>query len=177
LQYLGHPIANDPIYSNQRVFGPDLAMGDATGCDDEDIIARLSRMGKDQAADAMAYHEEMMVEYNKQKAEKLSGELCVVCKTPLYTDPGEHELVLYLHARKYASADGKWSYETELPAWALPPPDTLDVGGRTDEASEEDTLALADKFESLAIETGSNVIIDGKEVSLKPEHQASVMPG
>jgi tRNA pseudouridine synthase 9 len=27
LQYLGHPIANDPIYANQRVFGPSLGRG------------------------------------------------------------------------------------------------------------------------------------------------------
>lgn len=122
LQYLGHPIANDPIYCNQRVFGPDLAVGDATGEWDEDIITRLSRMGKEEVAEAQAYHEEMMEQYLKQKAEKMSGELCKICDTPLYTDPGPHELGIYLHARKYECADGKWSYQTDLPAWALPPP-------------------------------------------------------
>lgn len=121
LQYLGHPIANDPIYCNQRVFGPDLAAGDATGEQDDDIITRLSRMGKEEVAEAQAYHEEMMEEYLKQKAEKMSGEFCEICDTPLYTDPGRHELGIYLHARKYECAEGKWSYQTNLPAWAALP--------------------------------------------------------
>ena len=41
LQFLGHPISNDPIYCNQRVFGPSLAAGDALSDNDEDIISRL----------------------------------------------------------------------------------------------------------------------------------------
>ena len=78
-------------------------------------------MGKEEVADAMAYHEEMMDEYNKRKAEKMSGESCGVCGTPLYSDPGAHELGIYLHAVRYADREGRWSYETGLPAWAMPP--------------------------------------------------------
>ncbi|KAI4240472.1 MAG: hypothetical protein L6R42_011511, partial [Xanthoria sp. 1 TBL-2021] len=99
LQFLGHPISNDPIYCNQRVFGPSLAAGDALSDNDDDIISRLSKMGKSEAAEAMAYHDEMMEEYNKRKAEKMTGELCAVCDTPLYSDPGPQELGIYLHAR------------------------------------------------------------------------------
>lgn len=121
LQFLGHPISNDPIYANQRVWGQDLGKGDAEADNDEDIMTRLSKMGKEEVAEAVAYHDEMVGEYNKKKAEKLSGELCELCDTPLYTDPGAHELGIYLHARKYADAAGTWSYETELPLWALPP--------------------------------------------------------
>ncbi|KAF4307638.1 RNA-binding S4 [Botryosphaeria dothidea] len=121
LQFLGHPISNDPIYANQRVFGPSLAAEDDRSDDDEDIMTRLSKMGKSEVAEAVAYHDEMVDEYNKRKAEKLSGEKCEVCKTPLYSDPGAHELGIYLHARKYACEEGRWSYETPLPAWALPP--------------------------------------------------------
>jgi len=115
LQFLGHPITNDPIYCNQRVFGLDLAAGDDTGTTDEDIMTRLSRMGKSEVADALAYHDEMVDEYNKRKSEKMTGELCDVCATPLYSDPGVHEMGIYLHARRYACQEGTWSYETELP--------------------------------------------------------------
>ena len=115
LQFLGHPITNDPIYCNQRVFGLDLAAGDDTGATDEDIMTRLSRMGKSEVADALAYHDEMMEDYNKRKSEKMTGELCDVCATPLYSDPGVHEMGIYLHARRYACQEGTWSYETELP--------------------------------------------------------------
>jgi tRNA pseudouridine synthase 9 len=123
LQFLGHPIGNDPIYCNQRVWGTSLGANDAdaTQDTDEDIITRLSRMGKSEVADAVAYHDEMVDEYNKKKAEKMSGELCDVCQTPLYTDPGEQELCLWLHSLRYEDAGGSWSYLSPLPDWAMPP--------------------------------------------------------
>lgn len=52
-------------------------------------------MGKDQVADAVAYFDEMVKEYQEIKAHKLSGELCSVCEAPLYTDPGSHEVSLF----------------------------------------------------------------------------------
>ncbi|POS86349.1 pseudouridine synthase [Erysiphe pulchra] len=123
LQFLGHPIANDPIYCNKRVWGANLGANDADASveTDEDIITRLSRMGKSEVASAVAYHDEMVDEYNKKKAEKLSGEVCEVCATPLYTDPGEQELSLWLHSLRYEDAQGAWSYVSPLPDWALPP--------------------------------------------------------
>ena len=123
LQFLGHPIENDPIYANQRVWGFDLGHNDADAVvnSDEDIISRLSRMGKDEVADAVAYHDEMVDDYHKKRAEKMSGELCSVCDAPLYTDPGNQELSLWLHSLRYEDAKGAWSYVSPLPAWALPP--------------------------------------------------------
>ncbi|OAA61949.1 drap deaminase [Niveomyces insectorum RCEF 264] len=123
LQFLGHPIENDPIYANQRVWGLDLGCGDADASHhaDEDIIRRLARMGKEDVAAAVAYYDEMVDAYHTRKAEKMSGALCAVCRTPLYTDPGAHELALWLHSLRYAAADGSWSYVSPLPAWALPP--------------------------------------------------------
>lgn len=139
LQFLGHPISNDPIYSNQRVFGPGLGKSSSTDVDDEDIMTRLSRMGKEEVAEAVAYHDEMVDEYEKKKAEKMTGALCEICDTPLYSDPGLHELGIYLHARKYASADGEWSYETGLPVWAEAP-----VGweGKWEMTDESDPLVV-----------------------------------
>ena len=80
----------------------------------------------------------MVNEYNRKKAEKMSGELCDVCGTELYTDPGEHELGIYLHAKKYACLEGTWSYETALPEWSLPPPG---VEGPMEPTPESDPLA------------------------------------
>ena len=137
LQFLGHPIANDPIYCNQRVFGPSLAAGDALPDNDEDIISSLSKMGKSEVAEAMAYHDEMMEDYNKRKAEKMTGHVCEICDTPLYSDPGAHELGIYLHARRYACEEGRWEFETPLPEWALPPPG---VAGPTEVTEETDPL-------------------------------------
>ncbi|KAK3906714.1 pseudouridine synthase [Staphylotrichum tortipilum] len=123
LQFLGHPIQNDPIYANQKVWGFDLGVNDSEGTlnSDEDVITRLSRMGKDQVADAVAYYDEVVDDYYKKMAEKMSGEFCDVCKTPLYTDPGDQELSLWLHSVRYEDAAGAWSYVSPLPTWALPP--------------------------------------------------------
>jgi tRNA pseudouridine32 synthase len=139
LQFLGHPISNDPIYCNQRVWGQNLGKGGEG--EDDDIIARLSRMGKDEVAEAVAYHDEMVEEYNKRKAEKMTGELCSICDTPLYSDPGVHELGIYLHAKRYACEEGRWDYETALPDWALPPPPgTNDLAGSPEVAPSADIV-------------------------------------
>ncbi|KAF1847006.1 DRAP deaminase [Cucurbitaria berberidis CBS 394.84] len=139
LQFLGHPIANDPIYANQRVFGPSLGRGQFESENDEDIMSRLSRMGKEEVADAVAYHDEMVDAYEKKKAERMTGENCKICDTPLYSDPGAHELGIYLHARRYRCEEGKWDYETGLPDWALPPPG---YEGPTESTKESDPLAI-----------------------------------
>jgi tRNA pseudouridine synthase 9 len=122
LQFLGHPIANDPIYANRRVFGAALGRGRDTHHADDDIITALSRMGKDEVADAVAYHDGLVGDFLRRRAERLTGELCAECAAPLYSDPGAHEMGMFLHARRYACAAGAWAYETPgLPAWALPP--------------------------------------------------------
>ncbi|KFA62352.1 hypothetical protein S40285_08592 [Stachybotrys chlorohalonatus IBT 40285] len=124
LQHLGHPIQNDPIYSNQRVWGLSLGQADpdATLNTDEDIISRLSRMGKEEEAQsAVDYYDKMIDRYETRRAEKLTGALCEECLTPLYSDPGDHELCLWLHSLRYEDAQGEWSYTSPLPKWALPP--------------------------------------------------------
>ncbi|KAJ9602767.1 DRAP deaminase [Cladophialophora chaetospira] len=186
LQFLGHPITNDPIYSNRAVFGPNLAKSESTGENDEEIIAKLKMVGKTEVSDSLSYeqerlsklvdqtqqitvsdvarssaaaerdphfkplpagtlhagslptvnggdpdpdygafvkaHDEMVADYNKRKGEKMTGEKCAVCDTPLYSDPGPHELGIYLHALSYADiAEGSWNYRSPVPQWALPP--------------------------------------------------------
>lgn len=55
LQFLGHPITNDPIYANRRVFGSKLAIHDSSAAQDEEIIRKLAKMGKTEVADAIGY--------------------------------------------------------------------------------------------------------------------------
>jgi tRNA pseudouridine synthase 9 len=150
LQYLGHPIQNDPIYANQRVWGFNLGRDDADGTinTDEDVISRLSRMGKEEVAQAVVYYDEMVDKYEKKRAEKMTGEACEICATPLYSDPGMHELSLWLHSLRYEDAGGAWSYRSPLPRWALPPegmagPTT--VGGMEElvEAVKDDNPEIA----------------------------------
>lgn len=147
LQFLGHPISNDPIYCNRRVWGSSLGANDAEAIadTDEDVITRLSRMGKSEVADAVAYHDEMVDEYNKKKAEKMSGKLCDVCETPLYTDPGVQELGIYLHSLRYEDAGGAWSYTSPLPAWAMPP---AGYEGPTEVGGMDELVAAAEQAKS-----------------------------
>ncbi|SLM38324.1 pseudouridine synthase [Lasallia pustulata] len=175
LQFLGHPISNDPIYCNQRVFGPNLAEGDSVSDNDDDIIARLSRMGKSEVAEAMAYHDEMMEEYNKRKAEKMTGELCHVCDTPLYSDPGVHELGIYLHAKRYACEEGRWSYETPLPDWALPPAGMV---GPLEATRDCDPLALVQGLGALEMDGDrERKVVDVGDRRAEPSKPLWVMPG
>ncbi|KKK15846.1 pseudouridine synthase [Aspergillus ochraceoroseus] len=147
LQFLGHPISNDPIYSNRRVFGPELGRNEATAEHDDEIIDRLMKMGRTELPETVTYrthlttaplvppgtdssvveaimsreHEAAVEAYHKRKGEKLSGEICDVCGTELYTDPGVHELGIFLHAVAYSDHDGAWKYRSKMPSWGLPP--------------------------------------------------------
>ncbi|KIV87573.1 hypothetical protein PV11_03109 [Exophiala sideris] len=214
LQFLGHPITNDPIYSNRAVFGPTLARNEATGERDEEIIAKLKKVGKTEVSDSVSYeqersekrvdqtqqmtvseaarltdsaqnpyfkplnagtlhagstlkagedpmhddpeygayvkaHDDMVADYNKRKGEKMTGEKCAVCDTPLYSDPGPHELGIYLHALSYADlVAGSWSYRSPMPQWALPPPGydgPRDIDGW--EYKGEEVLEIGDERE------------------------------
>lgn len=111
LQYLGHPIANDPIYSNEFVWGPSL--GKNNEGETADICLRLDQIGKDRLATSW-FHPQA-------DGEVLSGEICEVSGMPLYSDPGPNDLDLWLHAYKYEAADKSWSYKTDFPEWALEP--------------------------------------------------------
>lgn len=111
LQYIGHPIANDPIYSNATIWGKNLGK-DGEG-ENADIISKLDRIGKDKASSTWIHPQE--------DGEILSGDLCDICSAELYTDPGPNDLDLWLHAYKYEAADKTWSYKTDYPEWATMP--------------------------------------------------------
>lgn len=130
LQYLGHPIVNDPLYSDPGIWGDQL--GKPGTFDIEQVHAQLSKIGKTEAATSWLYPH--------SDGELVSDEICPVCQTELYTDPGPNDLDLFLHAYKYKSnydakdveqrfipddaqnpsiEEKSWSFETAMPDWAL----------------------------------------------------------
>ncbi|CAL9728808.1 bifunctional protein Rib2p [Monosporozyma unispora] len=118
LQYLGFPIANDPIYSNPHIWGPTL--GKNGEADYDKVIKDLYEVGRSKPAQSWFFPD--------AQGESLKEEKCPVCKTDLYTDPDPNDLILWLHAYKYESnvedettGKKKWSYRTEFPDWALGP--------------------------------------------------------
>ncbi len=110
LQYIGYPIANDPIYSNVNVWGPELGKNGAG--DDDEIREKLDKIGKTEASSSWFYP-------NESGGELLSGETCDECDYELYSDPNINNLGLWLHAYKYYSEIHNWSYQTDIPEWAF----------------------------------------------------------
>ncbi|CAB4257205.1 similar to Saccharomyces cerevisiae YDL036C PUS9 Mitochondrial tRNA:pseudouridine synthase, catalyzes the formation of pseudouridine at position 32 in mitochondrial tRNAs [Maudiozyma barnettii] len=118
LQYIGYPIANDPLYSNLNIWGPQLGKGGATEFDE--IAKKLDLIGKTDTAESWFYPND--------NGEKLLNKQCEVCEAELYTEPGPNDLNLWLHAYRYESTTRdpttgklKWSYRTKFPDWALEP--------------------------------------------------------
>jgi RluA family pseudouridine synthase len=139
LQFLGHPIANDPIYANKRVWGDDLTQANAKS--DAEVEDKLLHLGRSQLADFGDFTPAMQearvvtesrqhefVTYNtkaesiakreKRIGELLTGDTCKDCGAPLYSDPSPDELLIFLHALSYSADDGSWAYKTEEPEWA-----------------------------------------------------------
>lgn len=135
LQYLGHPIANDPIYSNIDVWGADL--GAENKADYKDIMEKLNRVGKQEPSSSWfyqmgkhkleqkrekelkskeskkeGYEEEEEEEEQEQeiKGEVFLGQQCDVCRTELYTDSNPNDLEIWLHAYKYQTKN----YDEEM---------------------------------------------------------------
>lgn len=109
LQYIGHPIANDPIYSNLFVWGPDLGKG-TEGIDD-DVMERIEKIGKEIPPSSWMYE--------NQDGEHLTREFCPVTNAPICSDPGINDLEIWLHSYKYEDSANSFSFQTSFPEWAL----------------------------------------------------------
>ncbi|CAG8436998.1 10492_t:CDS:2 [Ambispora gerdemannii] len=141
LQYLGHPIANDPLYANTRIWGENLGKEGVTHDLEltKEIIEKLTMEGQSETLDHDGEEEQVMMvneESNRndeinnindstsnqhpcdndkhdQKETKKSFYECGCVK---YPDPLPHQLSIWLHALKYQGID--WEYESNQPAWA-----------------------------------------------------------
>jgi tRNA pseudouridine synthase 8/2,5-diamino-6-(5-phospho-D-ribitylamino)-pyrimidin-4(3H)-one deaminase len=117
LQYLGHPIINDPIYSSPDIWGDSI--GKNGEFDKSKVVESLEKVGKTMLTSSWLHRNHK----TKNSGELYSGEKCDVCGQDLYTDPNPDDLELYLHAYKYEfngtdSQHNGWSYKTEFPDWA-----------------------------------------------------------
>ena len=143
LQFLGHPIVNDPLY-NSVSFGPEKGKGGRLGKSKEQLILDLMESHTlanwIKSEEYLACKEEPGEEKDggEDQAENLGPSLvgeklpaneviadnkedpnfdanCQECRVQ-YKDPPPDTLVMFLHALKY-SGEG-WQYQTELPDWA-----------------------------------------------------------
>lgn len=173
LQYLGHPITNDPIYNNVKAWGATRGKGGAvdktllssetpeyrepneasnlnTGyemaltpelkkailslrkmrdTDDDnarakDMLVRqreaaLKGAAEPQATEGHQASQPAVEGETPDRARDEHGWYCPTCGVPLLPDPKPAQLCIWLHARKYSSEKGGWSFESDrLPSWA-----------------------------------------------------------
>ncbi|KAG0260382.1 hypothetical protein DFQ27_003574 [Actinomortierella ambigua] len=113
LQFLGHPIANDPLYHNTSIWGPTNGQGGVSAEMEKAVVAKFNeRVDQEDEFDlALAEDSVGLVEVENSQAG-----FCAICRQPNKPDPAPEKRGMYLHAWKYRTKD--WSYETTLPAWA-----------------------------------------------------------
>jgi hypothetical protein len=100
LQYLGYPIANDPLYASD-VWGPDGGKGNLSKERLSIITAQLSKaLATDPKGD-------------EEQEEDIVP--CLDCSAPP-ADPDPETLHIWLHSLKYVGHG--WCYETKEPDWA-----------------------------------------------------------
>ena len=145
LQFLGHPIVNDPLY-NSTSFGPEKGKGGRLGKSNEQLILDLmeshtlanwikseeylackveeeegvaDKAGDDQLEDLGSKLVGEQITPNDATVKDQEGPNfdpdCQECRLQ-YKDPPPDTLVMFLHALKY-SGEG-WQYQTDLPQWA-----------------------------------------------------------
>ncbi|KAJ2498616.1 DRAP deaminase [Coemansia sp. RSA 1972] len=143
LQFLGFPVANDPLYNNEEVWGRAMGKNGAlpqlaeTHDNVDNEIERPSKMvGKcdgDQKNDSWKTlvrrmedwkdRQDMIEHVNECVGEK-GPQVCDKCSNPVLPDPRPDELCIWLHAWRYSGPG--WAYETELPEWAQKAADHID---------------------------------------------------
>ena len=104
LALLGHPISNDPIYS------------DSLFLELTKEVQALETSTTDHAAVKDVFTKlQNKVETNMTVQQLGTG--CEICGTKLYRDPKPQSLMIYLHALRY-SEEGTFKFETVMPSWA-----------------------------------------------------------
>ncbi|XP_065828774.1 pseudouridylate synthase RPUSD2-like [Oscarella lobularis] len=146
LQWLGYPIANDPIY-NHKAWGPKRGKGGEGICSVEEIVGQLlvDEFGDDDGnaqlrsvknsyrplptkknasdGDDVKNDKDKIEAVDEKKSETITAPEDQTFWDPNCSecsfqrpDPKPRDLVMYLHALKYKGLD--WEYATEIPKWA-----------------------------------------------------------
>lgn len=158
LQYLGYPIANDPIYSNIDIWGEDNQnLIRENKVDYSQIIEKLNLIGKSDPSSSWIYQKNkkpgLDSEDTRKMSEVLSGEVCEECELPLYNDPDPIDLELWLHAYKYQTKNYDEEYAKRKSVSSL---EANRIKGIPDTNDKDSSKLPADGAESLNVETVSS---------------------
>ncbi|KAJ2161967.1 DRAP deaminase [Coemansia sp. RSA 552] len=135
LQFLGYPIANDPLYHNVEVWGDAMGRGGAMPESTESLAPAKECMGEVavkkgprrridtwkslvKRMEDWKTKQEMIehVEHTSAGADLDDPRTCSKCANVDLPNPKPDELCIWLHAWRYSGPG--WSYETPLPEWA-----------------------------------------------------------
>ncbi|KAI7824459.1 pseudouridine synthase [Kickxella alabastrina] len=143
LQFLGFPIANDPLYCNREVWGdsmgkdgvlPPKKQSVEAQTIEEAVVADTKGMSgkmngkRDDDGDNEAWKsvvqrmeewktKQELIEHITNTVDPTTGaQVCEKCSSPVLADPTPDELCIWLHAWRYSGPG--WSYETSFPKWA-----------------------------------------------------------
>lgn len=107
LQWLGHPIINDPLYNSYY----STHRTPITQCNSEAVLT--NRLEK--KVEKLPYNlETYLTDYEPNGLLELLQN-CIDCKTER-RDPFPEELFIYLHAYQYKGKD--WRFTSKIPVWA-----------------------------------------------------------
>ncbi|KAF9283021.1 hypothetical protein BGZ88_010706 [Linnemannia elongata] len=121
LQWLGHPITNDPLYHNTEIWGARNGQGGITMEAEEELVKKLLAQTEaedelDHALATSSLNSAGAADAGNTGSEHQKAEFCSICQLPSRADPEPEKRIMYLHAWKYQAKD--WAFETELPDWA-----------------------------------------------------------
>lgn len=121
LQWLGHPITNDPLYHNAEIWGARNGQGGITLEAEEELVKKLLAQTEaedelDHALATSSLNSTGAANAGNGGSELHKAEFCSICQLPSRADPEPEKRIMYLHAWRYQAKD--WAFETELPDWA-----------------------------------------------------------
>ncbi|KAJ3011153.1 RNA pseudouridylate synthase domain containing protein 2 [Thoreauomyces humboldtii] len=116
LQWLGHPIANDPIYGSEIAWGPEVGKGGLASGSISDVLAKLTPTDEQRSvASEPAAPADPPVPVTNDIMPFPDCEECTIRRV----DPLPEQLTIWLHSWRYAFSEGEGSsYETPVPSWA-----------------------------------------------------------
>ncbi len=121
LQWLGHPIANDPLYGDLL---DNLEQGENSEKKQKDDSKQQGTLTeyvdyRPSPKQAVSSEDNELVPPMRQQMGDRATSRCTECNQDLtlFRDPTEEELCLWLHAYSYELRD-RWVYTTEMPLWA-----------------------------------------------------------
>ncbi|OZJ04725.1 hypothetical protein BZG36_01788 [Bifiguratus adelaidae] len=132
LQFLGYPIANDPLYCNEVIWGEDLGKAFLPS-QQQQVIERLSAA---KAESTQLGGAAIPTPKNRQSAS--IPETCEHCHLETLFDPEPDQLYIWLHAYKYNGDD--WCYTTEMPEWSQKDYDDAKIVQRHQELARQRAL-------------------------------------